>query len=488
MNRKKDVILRATVALTENYKKEELFMPKNNRELPSRAAVIDVVKELRSVIFPGYFWNDSAAKVFPEYFAGYRLNDLYDRLKEQIEIALLYAQPELEQEGAAEEADRICAGFFEQLPEVQQRLLKDVQAGFDGDPAAKSKEEIISSYPGLFLMRTEDAIGQVLCHDITQIIPGVKKGPVFQKGHIIAPEDVPVLLSVGKEHVYIWEKDDTRFHENEAARILCEMSRNDYMDASDPSEGKIELTAQVDGLFTLDRQRLYAVNSLGEMMIATRHAGPVKKGDKLAGMRVIPLVIEKEKMAEARETAGNTPLLTLTPYRALKVGLVTTGSEVYYGRIQDQFTPVIKAKLAEYGAEVTHHVLLPDDHAAVTEKIKEFLADGVDMVLCTGGMSVDPDDKTPLAIKNAGVNVVTYGAPVLPGAMFLLSYTDDGRPVCGLPGCVMYAKRTIFDLVLPYLAAGVPVTREQIAAYGEGGLCLNCKVCTWPNCGFGKGV
>ena len=338
------------------------------------------------------------------------------------------------------------------------------------------------------LMRTEDAIGQVLCHDITQIIPGVKKGPVFKKGHIITPEDVPVLLSVGKEHVYIWEKDDTRFHENEAARILCEMSRNDYMDASDPSEGKIELTAQVDGLFTLDRQRLYAVNSLGEMMIATRHAGPVKKGDKLAGMRVIPLVIEKEKMAEARKTAGNTPLLTLTPYRTLKVGLVTTGSEVYYGRIQDQFTPVIKAKLAEYGAEVTHHVLLPDDHAAVTEKIKEFLADDVDMVLCTGGMSVDPDDKTPLAIKNAGVNVVTYGAPVLPGAMFLLSYTDDGRPVCGLPGCVMYAKRTIFDLVLPYLAAGVPVTREQIAAYGEGGLCLNCKVCTWPNCGFGKGV
>ena len=338
------------------------------------------------------------------------------------------------------------------------------------------------------LIKTEDAVGQVLCHDITQIIKGVTKDAVFRKGHIITEEDIPVLLSVGKDHIYIWEKDDTRFHENEAARILCEMSRNDYMDASEPSEGKIELTAQVDGLFTLDRQRLYAVNSLGEMMIATRHAGPVKKGDKLAGMRVIPLVIEKEKMAEARETAGNTPLLTLTPYRALKVGLVTTGSEVYYGRIQDQFTPVIKAKLAEYGAEVTHHVLLPDDHAAVTGKIKEFLADGVDMVLCTGGMSVDPDDKTPLAIKNAGVNVVTYGAPVLPGAMFLLSYTDDGRPVCGLPGCVMYAKRTIFDLVLPYLAAGVPVTREQIAAYGEGGLCLNCKVCTWPNCGFGKGV
>ena len=336
------------------------------------------------------------------------------------------------------------------------------------------------------LMRTEDAIGQVLCHDITQIIPGVKKGPVFQKGHIIAPEDVPVLLSVGKEHVYIWEKDDTRFHENEAARILCEMSRNDYMDASDPSEGKIELTAQVDGLFTLDRQRLYAVNSLGEMMIATRHAGPVKKGDKLAGMRVIPLVIEKEKMAEARETAGNPPLLTLTPYRALKVGLVTTGSEVYYGRIQDQFTPVIKAKLAEYGAEVTHHVLLPDDHAAVTEKIKEFLADGVDMVLCTGGMSVDPDDNTPGGIQASGARIVTYGAPVLPGAMFLLGYFEDGTPICGLPGCVMYAGATIFDLALPRIAAGVELTRRDFTVMGEGGLCLGCKPCRYPMCPFGK--
>ena len=178
MNRKKDVILRATVALTENYKKEELFMPKNNRELPSRAAVIDVVKELRSVIFPGYFWNDSAAKVFPEYFAGYRLNDLYDRLKEQIEIALLYAQPELEQEGAEEEADRICAGFFEQLPEVQQRLLKDVQAGFDGDPAAKSKEEIISSYPGLFAIY------------------------VYRLAHLLYKEKVPYIPRIMTEYAH----------------------------------------------------------------------------------------------------------------------------------------------------------------------------------------------------------------------------------------------------------------------------------------------
>ena len=267
-------------------------------------------------------------------------------------------------------------------------------------------------------------------------------------------------------------------HENDAAERLLALCGQENMVRSETKEGKIELRAACDGLFRVDSQRLIAVNSREDVMIATRKGNTaVKKGDKLAGMRVIPLVIEKEKMAEARETAGSTPLLTLTPYRALKVGLVTTGSEVYYGRIQDQFTPVIKAKLAEYGAEVTHHVLLPDDHAAVTEKIKEFLADGVDMVLCTGGMSVDPDDKTPLAIKNAGVNVVTYGAPVLPGAMFLLSYTDDGRPVCGLPGCVMYAKRTIFDLLLPRLLADDPITAEDIARLGEGGLCLGCAEC-----------
>ena len=178
MNRKKDVILKATEALTENYKKEELFMPKNNRELPSRAAIIDVVKQLRSVIFPGYFWNDSAAKIFPEHFAGYRLNDLYDMLKGQIEIALLYANPELEQDGAQEEADRICAGFFEQLPDVQQRLLKDVQAGFDGDPAAKSKEEIISSYPGLFAIY------------------------VYRLAHILYKEEVPYIPRIMTEYAH----------------------------------------------------------------------------------------------------------------------------------------------------------------------------------------------------------------------------------------------------------------------------------------------
>ena len=339
------------------------------------------------------------------------------------------------------------------------------------------------------LMKTVDAVGQVLCHDITQIVKDVKKGPVFRKGHIIQPEDIPVLLSVGKDSVYIWENDESMLHEDEAAAILRDLCMGEHMHATATKEGKIELIADEDGLFLVDLERLRAVNSLGEMMIATRFSGfMAHKGDKLCGTRVIPLVIKKEKMEEARRAAGDAPLLRLLPVRAKKYGLVTTGNEVYYGRIQDTFTPVIQEKLAELGGEMAAHVTLNDDHERITAAIRAMLDEGCDMVICTGGMSVDPDDKTPLAIKNTGARVVSYGAPVLPGAMFMLAYTGDGRPVCGLPGCVMYARRTIFDLVLPWLVCGVEVTKEKLAALGNGGLCLNCPECRFPNCGFGKGV
>ncbi len=339
------------------------------------------------------------------------------------------------------------------------------------------------------LMKTEDAVGQVLCHDITQIIKGVTKDAVFRKGHIITEEDIPVLLSVGKDNVYIWENDETMLHEDEAADILRAICQGEHMHASPAKEGKIELIADVDGLLLVDLEHLRAVNSLGEMMIATRSSGfVVKKGDKLCGTRIIPLVIEKEKMEAAKQAAEDKPLLQLYPLKAKRYGVVTTGNEVYYGRIQDTFTPVIQEKLAEYGCEMVAHEVLNDDHEKITAAIQKMLADGCELVLCTGGMSVDPDDKTPLAIKNTGASIVSYGAPVLPGAMFLMAYAQDGRPICGLPGCVMYANRTIFDLVLPYLLADVPVMADYLAGLGNGGLCLNCKVCHFPNCGFGKGV
>ena len=285
------------------------------------------------------------------------------------------------------------------------------------------------------LIKTEDAVGHVLCHDITQIIRGVTKDAVFRKGHIITEEDIPVLLSVGKDNIYVWEKDENMLHEDEAAEILRAICQSENMHATAPKEGKIELIADMDGLLLIDLERLQAINALGDMMIATRPSGfMVHKGDKLCGTRVIPLVIAKERMAQAKKLAGS------------------------------------------------------DDHKKITAAIKAMLDHGCEMVFCSGGMSVDPDDKTPLAIRNTGAKVVSYGAPVLPGAMFLVSYYPDGRPICGLPGCVMYAKRTIFDLVLPYLVTDTPITAAWLSRLGNGGLCLNCPQCHFPNCGFGKGV
>lgn len=338
------------------------------------------------------------------------------------------------------------------------------------------------------LIKTEDAIGQVLCHDITQIIRGVTKDAVFRKGHVITKEDIPVLLSVGKEHIYIWENDETMLHENDAARVLYDICKNDHMRPSEIKEGKIELTAECDGLLKVDRERLNRINALGEMMIACRHGDfPVHEGDKIAGMRVIPLVIEKEKMERAKEAAGQTPVFELRPFLKKTAGIVTTGSEVYHGRIADTFTPVVEEKLAEYGVKVIGHEQSDDDLAKTAAAVKRLLGKGAEMVICTGGMSVDPDDRTPAAIRSVTADVVTYGAPVLPGAMFLLAYTkENGIPVMGLPGCVMYAKRTIFDLVLPRLLAGEKLVKEDFAVMGEGGLCLSCPVCTFPNCGFGK--
>lgn len=339
-------------------------------------------------------------------------------------------------------------------------------------------------------IRVEDAVGHVLCHDITQIIKDEKKGVLFSKGHVVRQEDIPVLLSVGKEHLYVWEKKEGILHENEAARILYSICAGENMHPTDVKEGKIEVVADEEGVLKIHREALLRVNSLGEMMIASRHGDfPVKKGDKIAGTRIIPLVIEKEKMDRAVNAAGETPIFSILPYKEKKVGIVTTGSEVQKGRIKDTFTPVLTQKLGEFPAQVMGQTMPGDEKEQITADILEFISRGADMVICSGGMSVDPDDRTPGAIKDTGAEIVTYGAPVLPGAMLLVSYfVKNGRkiPVIGLPGCVMYAKRTVFDLLLPRLMADDVITAEEIAALGEGGLCLNCDICTFPNCGFGK--
>ncbi|MFA9466033.1 MAG: molybdopterin-binding protein [Velocimicrobium sp.] len=337
------------------------------------------------------------------------------------------------------------------------------------------------------LINTVDAVGHVLCHDITQIIKDEKKERVFKKGHIVTKEDIPILLSVGKDHLYIWEKEEGFLHENEGATRLYALCENDSIYPSQEiKEGKIEAFAAKDGFLQIDVEKLNQVNMLDEIMIATRHNNQVvKKGEKLAGMRVIPLTIEEKKLQQAEKLVGETPLFYVKEFHKKKVGIVTTGNEVFLGRIKDTFGPVIQDKLKEFPTKILGQTIVNDELDMIKDAILDFIYKGADMVVCTGGMSVDPDDMTPGAIRATGARIVSYGAPVLPGAMMLVSYYNGTIPVVGLPGCVMYAKRTIFDIVLPRLMADIPVTKKDLARLGHGGLCLSCDVCTFPNCGFG---
>lgn len=338
------------------------------------------------------------------------------------------------------------------------------------------------------LIETRKAVGHVLCHDLTRIVKDEFKGAQFTKGHVVTEEDIPMLLSMGKEHLYVWEMEEGMLHEDEAAKRLYDICANDNIRSSQTiKEGKIEAFAECDGYFEVDADRLDEINSIDEIMIATRHGSTaVKAGDKLAGMRVIPLVVKDDKLKEAERIYAGQPILKLTPYKLKNAAVITTGSEVYKGIIKDTFTPVIIEKLKAYGIETKWHKVVDDGTENIKKAIDEVRAEKPDLILCTGGMSVDPDDNTPGAIKACGAEIITYGAPVLPGAMFLLGYFDDGTPVMGLPGCVMYAKATVFDLLLPKVAAGIRVSKRDIVKMGNGGLCLGCEECRYPVCPFGK--
>ena len=319
-------------------------------------------------------------------------------------------------------------------------------------------------------IRVEDAVGQILCHDITQIIRGVVKDAKFRKGHVITAEDIPELLKLGKENIFVWENDETKLHENDAADILRDVCMGENLIATDVKEGKIELKATVDGVFHVDADRLNEINALGEICIATvANKIPVRKNKSVAGMRVIPLVIDKSKMDRLKEISGDAPLMKILPYKKFKVGLIVTGSEIFHERIQDTFTPVIEAKLKTFGLEVDWRRLSDDSKDMTREKISELLNLGAEMILCTGGMSVDPDDRTPAAISSVADDVITYGVPVLPGAMFMLAYKNN-VPIMGLPGCVMFCSKTVFDLILPRVVTGEILSRTDFSTLGVGGL------------------
>lgn len=335
-------------------------------------------------------------------------------------------------------------------------------------------------------IKTTEAVGCVLQHDITEIIPGEFKGRAFKKGHIITEEDIPHLLRLGKDHIFVFELGEDKIHENEGAMILGKLGQGENISlGSEIKEGKINFNSSIDGILKVDSEKLFELNMLGEISFATLPNNvPVKKGELVGGARIIPLVIEKEKMDRAKSLIKD-PILNVRPYKKYKVGIITTGNEVFYGRIEDKFGPVILEKLKPYNSEIIGQAFCPDDKEIIKEKAREFLDKGATMIIFTGGMSVDPDDMTPTSIIELGGELISYGAPVLPGSMFLLSYLGD-IPMMGLPGCVMFAKKTVFDLVLERVMTGERLTKADIMRYATGGLCQSCEVCHYPNCTFGK--
>ncbi|MDA8228045.1 MAG: molybdopterin-binding protein [Desulfitobacterium hafniense] len=337
-------------------------------------------------------------------------------------------------------------------------------------------------------VKTEDAVGMILCHDLTKIVPGEFKGAAFKKGHIVKQEDVEELLKMGKEHLYIWENDENSLHENEAALRIARAAAGSSLELCEAGEGKVNLVASCKGLLKINVEALAEANDIEEVVIATRHTNQlVEKNEIAAGTRVIPLVINKEKIERVEEICRNKgPLVELKPLHSLRTGLITTGNEVYHGLVQDRFGPVVMSKLKDFGSPVTRQILLPDDSKQIASAIKELIAEEVQMIIVTGGMSVDPDDATPGGVKASGAKIVSYGAPLFPGAMFLVAYLDH-VPILGLPGCVMYHKSSVFDLVLPRVLAGEKLTRHDLTRLGHGGLCLNCPECHYPVCPFGKG-
>ncbi len=336
-----------------------------------------------------------------------------------------------------------------------------------------------------------EAVGMVLPHDLTRIAPGEFKGRAFRKGHVIRPEDVEPLLAMGKEHIYALSLAPGQVHEDEAAERIARAAAGPNLTLTPVCEGRVNLVSAVAGLLKVDAQRLLAVNSIDQVVFATLHSNQfVPAGRPVAGTRVVPLVTDEATVAAAEAVCAGAPLphlVDVLPLKPARVGLIITGSEIFHGRIPDTFGPVVRRKFAELGSTVLDQVLTADRVDLTVAAILDLAARGADFIVCTGGMSVDPDDQTPAGIRAAGAEVVAYGSPTFPGAMFLLAYLGK-IPVLGLPGCVMYHRASVFDLVVPRLLAGERLERRDIAALGHGGFCAACPECRYPVCPFGKGA
>ena len=334
-------------------------------------------------------------------------------------------------------------------------------------------------------INVENAVGMELCHDITEMKDGFK-GAAFKRGHIIRQEDIPHLLDIGKRTIFVWEAGAGEIHEDDCARRMAAMCPVENAHYTEPSEGKVLLFADQRGMFRVNRELLTKINSIGDITIATLPDHyPVEEGARLASMRIVPLVTKEEQIIEAERPCAEQKLIDLLPYREKKLGVVITGSEVYTGRIKDKFESVVRAKMKQYPCEIVGITICDDDLDMIVNAAKKHLENGADFLIFTGGMSVDPDDLTPTAIRQLGADIVTHGVPSQPGNMTLVAYLGE-IPVLGVPGAAISLPTTIFDVLLPQIFAGEKITKAELTNLADGGLCQMCKVCHWPNCTFGR--
>jgi molybdenum cofactor synthesis domain-containing protein len=337
-------------------------------------------------------------------------------------------------------------------------------------------------------MRIEDAVGMKIGHDMTRIIPKEFKGAAFKKGHVITKEDIPILKAMGREHIYVGDIPEGYVHEDECAiriaNTICEI--NDFI-LSEVSEGKISIATKHSGLLKINVRMLHSLNSIEHIAISTLYNDIfVRKGTKVASERIIPLYTSEENISRVEELCKKDKLFTVKKPQNQKVHLIITGSEVYYGLIKDRFEESLRPKISYYGCELVKVVKVPDNKERIKQEINISIKEGAEIILCTGGMSVDEDDLTPIAIKEELDELIVHGVPVQPGNMFLLGY-KGGTAIMGIPGAVIFYDNTLLDVVFPRIACKEKMDKEFFVKLSLGGLCYFCNRCTYPNCTFGKG-
>ncbi len=327
----------------------------------------------------------------------------------------------------------------------------------------------------------------ILAHDITEIIPGKKKDVAFTKGTVIKAADVERLLDLGKRHLYVFDGNVEGVHEDDAGGRIARAIMGKHMEATAPKEGKVSIKSTVDGLFKVDPEMLYRLNTVKDVLVGTLpNRYPVKAGDVVAAARIIPLYIDEKSLARVEKGWKNRKMISILPFRSLTAGIVVTGSEVYDGRVPDS-SHIVDAKLKNYGSSIIGKTVVTDDIGMIRNAILDLFDKGADIVITTAGLSVDPDDVTREGIAATGAKTIFYGTPIAPGAMFLLAALN-GKYILGAPACVYYSGYTALDIVLVRILAGEKVSKRDVAMLGYGGLCTHCAPCHYPACHFGKGL